>query len=199
MWDISSPTRVDPVPLAVEVQSLDHWTTSEVPTSFLLHQRSGSLLRSPSLLPSMTLGGELWRGHQNFSRASFLLHRSLLLLTPRPHPRQLGAPEALANPLLLCPCLLGLPIAESPGSAHGNGICNTRIDSFEGHHLKTAISYLYVSAVFRSFHKSKYKAGRSREPWAHSISQRAFTKHCQSSRHWGEKVSSSWSPHCGLL
>ena len=116
--------------------------------------------------------------------------------SPCPHHCQLGAPEALASPLLLCPYLLGLPIAESPGSAHWNGICDTRTDSFEGHHLKTIISYLHVSVAFTSFHKSKYKAGRSREPWAHSISQRAFTKRCQSSRHWGEKVSSSGSPHC---
>lgn len=111
---------------------------------------------------------------------------SLLPLTPRPHHRQRGAPEALANPLLLCPCLLGLPIAESPGSAQWNGICKARTDSFEGHCLKTTISYLYVSVAFRSSHKSKYKAGRSREPWAHSLSQRAFAKRCQSSRYWGE-------------
>ena len=91
MWDISSLTRVEPVPLAVEVQSLDHWTTREVPTSFLLNQRSRSLLRSPSLLHSMTLGGGLWRGHQNFSRASFLLHQSLLLLPPPP-PLPAGSP-----------------------------------------------------------------------------------------------------------
>ena len=67
MWDISSLTGVEPVPLAVKVQSLDHWTTREVPASFLFNQRSRSLLRSPSLLYSATLRGGLQRGHQNSS------------------------------------------------------------------------------------------------------------------------------------
>ena len=31
MWDLSSPTRIKPMPPAVEVQSPKRWTTREVP------------------------------------------------------------------------------------------------------------------------------------------------------------------------
>ena len=31
MWDLGSQPAIDPVPSAVEVQSLDHWTTREIP------------------------------------------------------------------------------------------------------------------------------------------------------------------------
>ena len=30
MWDLSSSTKMDPVPPAMEVQSLNHWTTRKV-------------------------------------------------------------------------------------------------------------------------------------------------------------------------
>lgn len=30
MWEISSPTRIEPVPLAAEAQSINHWTAGEV-------------------------------------------------------------------------------------------------------------------------------------------------------------------------
>ena len=30
MWDLTSPTRVEPAPPAVEAQSLNYWTTREV-------------------------------------------------------------------------------------------------------------------------------------------------------------------------
>ena len=35
MWDLSSPTRDQPVPPAVEAQSLNHWTARKVPKIYL--------------------------------------------------------------------------------------------------------------------------------------------------------------------
>ena len=34
MWDLSALTRVESVPTASEAQSLNHWTSREVPTTF---------------------------------------------------------------------------------------------------------------------------------------------------------------------
>ena len=34
MWDLSSRLRIEPVPPALEAQSLNHWTAREVPESF---------------------------------------------------------------------------------------------------------------------------------------------------------------------
>ena len=37
MWDLSSPTRVELTPLAVEARSLNHWATREVLSQRVLH------------------------------------------------------------------------------------------------------------------------------------------------------------------
>ena len=36
MWDLGSLARVEPAPLAVKAQSLNHWTTREVPPKSLI-------------------------------------------------------------------------------------------------------------------------------------------------------------------
>lgn len=51
-------------------------------TSLLFNQRSISFLRSLSPSHSVILRWGLWRGCQSSSRASFLLHQSLLPVTP---------------------------------------------------------------------------------------------------------------------
>ena len=44
VWDLSSPTRIKPVPPTVEAWSLNHWTTREVPPSCRLRDLSYSFL-----------------------------------------------------------------------------------------------------------------------------------------------------------
>ena len=46
MWDLSFQPQVKPTPLAVEVWSLNHWTTQEVPEMTIFEPRVVALSRS---------------------------------------------------------------------------------------------------------------------------------------------------------
>ena len=42
-WDLSFPTRIEPTPPEMEVQSLNPWTTSKVPQAFVIGPTQASI------------------------------------------------------------------------------------------------------------------------------------------------------------
>ena len=77
MWDLSSLTRAEPVPPAVEAQSLNHWTTREVllslsafpPRPTFTHEHISSCWH-PDLLFGL-LSQQLWASFPDFQVGSF--------------------------------------------------------------------------------------------------------------------------------
>ena len=108
MWDLSSPTSMEPSPPAVEARSLNPWTPREVPRAFIIGMIA-FIFFQPCLLLS-----RIWTPDHQCSLAGRKVFHHLLSTPPsnRPWP---GLREAECNDCKPIRTVLSTPSQRFPG------------------------------------------------------------------------------------